>query len=144
MPKKETPKGMLVTFGGRFGDYALYVDSEGYLVYCYNLADSDHYYIKSKDPLPTTGDVTLKMVYTPDSDAPEAGATVNLYLGEEDITEVDENGNPKNHIPQSLLSRFTIDETMDIGYDTGTPVNEDYTLPFDFNGTLNSLTIELP
>ncbi|MDJ0904177.1 MAG: hypothetical protein QNJ55_35880 [Xenococcus sp. MO_188.B8] len=60
-----------------------------------------------------------------------------------------------------MLSRFTIDETFDVGYDTGSPVtdgqgNDDdpdtsgidysdqaYELPFEFTGTLNSLTIDL-
>ncbi|MEX5214447.1 MAG: hypothetical protein NW703_09825 [Nitrospiraceae bacterium] len=37
----------------------------------------------------------------------------------------------------------SLDETLDIGEDTGTPVSEDYKVPFKFNGTLNRVLIRL-
>ena len=38
------------------------------------------------------------------------------------------------------------DENFDIGADTGTPVSDDYQVPFKFNGTIDklSLTIDRP
>jgi hypothetical protein len=41
--------------------------------------------------------------------------------------------------------RFSLDETMDFGKDTGTPVVEDYAakMPFQFTGTLNTFVIHL-
>ena len=36
-----------------------------------------------------------------------------------------------------------LDETLDIGFDTGTPVMEAYDMPFDFTGKLSGVTIEL-
>ena len=37
-----------------------------------------------------------------------------------------------------------LDETFDIGADTGTPVDDqDYQVPFRFNGTLNKLTLTI-
>jgi arylsulfatase len=38
---------------------------------------------------------------------------------------------------------MTIDETLDIGEDTGTPVSEDYTVPFNFDGELKKVVIRL-
>jgi arylsulfatase len=39
---------------------------------------------------------------------------------------------------------FTIDETFDIGSDTGTGVDDqDYQVPFNFTGSLGKLTIAL-
>ena len=35
------------------------------------------------------------------------------------------------------------DETLDIGEDTGTPVSEDYHVPFKFTGTLNKVVVDL-
>ena len=36
------------------------------------------------------------------------------------------------------------DENFDVGADTGTPVDDqDYQVPFEFNGKLNKLVIEL-
>jgi len=41
--------------------------------------------------------------------------------------------------------RFSLDETMDVGEDTGTPVIEDYVdkMPFHFTGDLKKVVIEL-
>jgi hypothetical protein len=38
---------------------------------------------------------------------------------------------------------MSLDETLDIGQDTGTPVSEDYHVPFDFTGTLEEVTINI-
>jgi len=36
------------------------------------------------------------------------------------------------------------DENFDIGSDTGTPVDDqDYQVPFEFNGTINTLTLTI-
>jgi hypothetical protein len=37
--------------------------------------------------------------------------------------------------------RISLDETLDIGEDTGTPVSNDYTVPFQFTGTLNRVIV---
>lgn len=41
--------------------------------------------------------------------------------------------------------RFSLDETFDVGQDTGTPVLEEYSsqMPFTFTGTLAKVTIDL-
>jgi len=48
-------------------------------------------------------------------------------------------------IERTIPVRFSLDETMDVGQDTGTPVIEDYLarMPFAFTGTLNKVVIEL-
>jgi arylsulfatase len=38
---------------------------------------------------------------------------------------------------------MSIDETLDIGEDTGTPVSEDYHVPFKFTGNLKRVLIGL-
>ena len=44
----------------------------------------------------------------------------------------------EGRIPQTVPIRFSLDETFDIGEDTGTPVVEDYVgkMPFPFTGLL--------
>jgi arylsulfatase len=37
----------------------------------------------------------------------------------------------------------TLDETLDVGFDTGAPVSDGYDLPFDFRHALQSVTIQL-
>jgi arylsulfatase len=48
-------------------------------------------------------------------------------------------------IPRTIGCRFSLDETFDVGEDTGTPVVEDYAdkMPFKFTGKLCKLVIEL-
>jgi hypothetical protein len=40
-------------------------------------------------------------------------------------------------LARSIPFRVSADETLDIGEDTGTPVSEDYHVPFKFTGTIN-------
>ena len=47
-------------------------------------------------------------------------------------------------IPHTIAFLMVADETFDIGVDTRTPVNDkDYQVPFEFNGKINKLTVEL-
>ncbi len=48
-------------------------------------------------------------------------------------------------IPQTIRARFSLDETFDVGEDTGTPAVEDYAakMPFRFTGKLEKVTIDL-
>ena len=43
----------------------------------------------------------------------------------------------------SRALRLSLDETLDCGEDTGTPINEDYHVPFKFTGELKQATINL-
>ncbi|NEO80761.1 arylsulfatase [Moorena sp. SIO4G3] len=134
IPEGTEPEGMLATFGGRFAGYGFFINKDHKLEYNYNLSDVKHTGIVSDDPIDSSY-VSLKFVYVPNSDENEAGATVTLYGNGEQIGQ--------GCLDESLLSRFTIDETFDVGFDTGTPVIDDYTLPFDFNGTLDTVTVDI-
>jgi arylsulfatase len=48
-------------------------------------------------------------------------------------------------IERTIPNRFSLDETFDVGKDTGTPVVEDYVdkMPFKFSGELKKVVIEL-
>ncbi|QDT66505.1 arylsulfatase [Calycomorphotria hydatis] len=125
--------GMLFTQGGRFAGYGFYV-KDGKLTYNYNLAGVERYEVTSKESVPT-GKVKLKVVYNSDADKPFAGADVTLFANDKKLA--------SGRVEKSIPNRVTLDETLDIGFDTGTPVAEDYEMPFKFAGTLNSVTIEL-
>lgn len=130
---QEGAEGMLITQGGRFAGFGLYVRDQR-LVYDYNLAGVADFKITSDRPLPK-GDVVLKMVYTTDADKPFAGADVKLYANDQQIG--------AGRVEKSIPNRVTLDETLDIGEDTGTPLSDDYDIPFRFNGQLKNLKIEL-
>lgn len=126
-------EGVLFTQGGRFGGYGLYL-KDGKLVYHYNLVGVERYNVTSDKPVPT-GEVTLKMVYTSDEKKPLAGADVKLFANGQQIG--------AGRVEKSIPNRVSIDETLDIGLDTGTPVSEDFEVPFKFSGQLKKLTIDL-
>ena len=126
-------EGMLFTQGGRFAGYGFFV-KDGKLVYHYNLAGVERFMIESKDRIPT-GEVELQAVYKSDADKAFAGATVTLFANGKKMGE--------GRVEKSIPNRVTLDETLDIGFDTGTPVTEGYDMPFRFTGQLKSLTIEL-
>ncbi len=137
-------EGMLVTLGGRFGGFGLYV-KDGQLVYRYNYAGIDDQSSRIAGALPTDiGPITsLKAVYRSDNeDQLYAGATVSLYAS-------NESGIDKlvaqDEVKASLPYRMTQDENFVVGFDTQTPVSEEYVhdMPFKFTGTLNNLTIEV-
>ena len=70
--------------------------------------------------------------------APGLGGTGTLFVDGELVA--------KGTIGQTVPTRFSLDETFDIGMDTGTPVVEDYAdkMPFKFTGgTLKKVVIEL-
>jgi arylsulfatase len=37
---------------------------------------------------------------------------------------------------------MSLDETFDCGEDTGTPITEDYKVPFTFSGSIDRVTID--
>ena len=51
----------------------------------------------------------------------------------------------RGRIDKTIRARFSLDETFDVGADTGTPVIEDYDrkMPFKFAGALDKFVIEL-
>jgi arylsulfatase A-like enzyme len=125
-------KGMLVTDGGRFGGYGLFLQN-GKLVYVYNFANDDRYVITSNRTIPP-GRVKLGFEFKSDGGA-GAGGTGTLFI----------NGNAvgEGRIGRTERLFFSDDETFDVGMDTGTPVIEIYQLPFALNGKLERLEIEL-
>ena len=50
---------------------------------------------------------------------------------------------PDERIDRTVPIRFSFDETFDVGEDTGTPVSEDYDVPFKFTGNSEKVVINL-
>ena len=56
---------------------------------------------------------------------------------------VDDKPIAEGRIEHTIPFRVSLDETLDIGEDTGTPVSKDYTVPFHFTGKLNRVLVRL-
>ena len=134
-------EGMIVTFGGRFGGYGLYL-LKGKPVFDYNLLDLKHYRweggIGGEDWLgdglkPGRHTIVFDFKY----DGPGAGKSGT------GVMTVDGKELSRKTIPHTIPLLMAIDETFDVGNDTRTGVNDDYKLPFHFTGTINKLTFKL-
>jgi len=126
-------EGVLMTQGGRFAGVGLYV-FEGRPVFVYNLCDVARYRVEGKDALPK-GKHVVTLDFNYDGGGLGKGGTATLS--------VDGNVVASEKVPQTIAFRMSLDETLDIGEDTGTPISEDYHVPFAFTGGLESVTIQL-
>jgi len=126
-------EGMLLTQGGRFAGWGLFV-LKGKPVFCYNLAGVARYCVTGTDALPP-GAHNVELEFKYDGPGLAKGGTATLRVDGKAA------GNVK--LAQTLGFRMSLDETLDCGEDTGTPVSEDYRVPFRFTGTINRVAVRL-
>jgi arylsulfatase A-like enzyme len=134
-------EGMIVTLGGRFGGYGLYL-LKGKPVFDYNLLDLKHYRWEG-GPLGrgllanalAPGKHTIVFDFKYDGPGPGKGGTGVFTVDGKEIA--------NKKIDHTIPLLMAIDETFDVGSDTRTPVNDDYQVPFRFTGTIDKLTFNL-
>lgn len=127
-------EGMIVTLGGLFNGWALYLD-HGIPTFHYNFGDVAHYHIAGSEAL-QRGNYVIGFEFDYDGGGIGRGGTGILSVNEREIA--------RGRIERTVANRFTMSvETFDIGEDTGTPVNLDYDVPFHFTGTIDTVTIDL-
>jgi hypothetical protein len=127
-------EGVLVTMGGRFGGYGLYL-LKGVPVFTYNLVDITRFRWAGTAPL-SPGNHTIVFDFKYDGPGPGKGGTGVLSVdGKQAATQT---------IPHTIPFLMSIDETFDVGVDTRTSVDDnDYQIPFRFTGKLSKLTFKL-
>jgi arylsulfatase len=129
--------GVLATQGGRFGGWGLLVlDSKPVFVHAFSNQEPHKYRVASSQPL-APGKYTIRFDFKYDGGGIGKGGIGTLLVNGAMVGEA--------RIPQTIRARFSLDETFDVGEDTGTPVVEDYAtkMPFRFTGKLEKLTIDL-
>ena len=129
--------GVLATIGGRYGGWALLVqDSKPLFAYAYSNQPDHKFRVASDRPL-AAGNHIVRVAFAYDGGGIGKGATATLLVDEKQVGQA--------RIPQTIPVRFSLDETFDIGEDTGTPVLEDYAdkMPFRFTGTLKRFAVVL-
>ena len=124
--------GMIVTQGGRFGGWGLYV-LNGKPVYTYNVANLERYVIEGDVLSPGKHEIRYEFQY--DGGGPGMGGNGKLFVDDVLVGE--------GRIERTMGFRISLDETFDIGSDAGEPVSEDYHVPFDFPGTLEKVEVKL-
>jgi arylsulfatase len=126
-------QGVVLTQGGLSAGYAL-LFKEGKPVFHYNMVNVAHYNIAARDAL-AGGKHTVAFDFKYDGGGIGKGGTGTLSVDGKQVAQ----GRIDNTIP----GRFSFDETFDVGEDTGTPVSEDYDVPFKFTGQIEKVVVNL-
>jgi arylsulfatase A-like enzyme len=137
-------EGMLITQGGRFGGYGFYV-LKNKPVFTWNLVDLKR--VRWEGPELTPGKHQLEFDFKYDG----LGAATMLFgnfsgigQGGTGVLKVDGNAVATEKMERTLPLILQWDESLDIGSDTGTPVDDnDYSTPFTFTGKLNKVSLNI-
>ncbi|MBT8442875.1 MAG: arylsulfatase, partial [Gammaproteobacteria bacterium] len=122
--------GMLVTAGGRTSGYGLFIKG-GRLMYVYNYLGMDRTVIISSEEVPA-GESVVSMKFT----------KTGNFEGDAEIF-IDGRSVGKARLDKTIPATFSIEETFDVGEDTGSPIIEDtYAVPFRSSG-LKKLTVKI-
>jgi arylsulfatase len=130
---KDGEQGVLLTHGGLSGGYALMLH-DGKPVFHYNFANVAHFRVAANEAL-TPGKHTIEFGFTYDGGGIGKGGSGTLTVDGKEMA--------AGRIGHTMPSRFSLDETFDIGEDTGTPVSEDYEVPLRFTGQIDKVVVQL-
>jgi hypothetical protein len=137
-------EGMIVTQGGRFGGYGFYV-LKGKPVFLYNFVDLQRTRWEAPDAL-SAGKHTVEFDFKYDGLGLGTLAYNNVTgigRGGTGVLRVDGKEVARQTVEHTMPITMQWDENFDIGADTGTPVSNDYQVPFRFTGKLNKLTLKI-
>ena len=138
---KEGTEGMIATMGGRFGGYGLYL-LKGKPVFVYNLLDLKRYRFEggvgADDWLGKSlkaGKHTIAFDFKYDGPGLGKGGTGVLTVNGKVLS--------SQKMEHTIPFIMALDESLDIGMDTRTPVDDSYELPFKFTGTIDRVTYKI-
>jgi len=137
-------EGMIVTQGGRFGGYGFYL-LKGKPVFLYNLVDLKRTRWEGPDVL-TAGKHTLEFDFTyegPGIATLRYNNVSGIGRAGVGVLKVDGKEVARQRVEHTIPVVLQWDENFDIGADTGTPVSNDYQVPFKFTGKLTKLTLDV-
>jgi arylsulfatase len=128
--------GVLATMGGFFGGFALLIKN-GRPMFQYRLSNQPRHLVTLQSPQALSpGPHTLSVDLKYDGGGMGKGGTFVLSM---DGKQLDQ-----KKVDRTTPIRFSLDETWDVGEDTGTPVDfATYDVPFRFNGEIKKLTVDL-
>jgi arylsulfatase len=137
-------EGMLITQGGRFGGYGFYL-LKSKPVFLWNLVDLKR--IRWEGPVLSPGKHMLEFEFKYaglGAGTMAFGSYSGLGQGGTGVLKVDGKDVATQKMEHTIPFILQWDEALDIGSDTGTPVNDaDYKTPFAFTGKLNKITLTI-
>jgi hypothetical protein len=103
-------------------------------VYTYNWLGLKRYSVASQQQL-AAGKNTIRFEFAYDGGGAGKGGLGTILVNGQKVAEA--------RIDQTECCTFSLDEAADVGLNGGTPVTEDYKVPFAFNGVIDKVTIAL-
>ena len=128
-------EGVVVAQGGGFGGWSVYV-KDGLLTYAYNFGAVSVSHVRATAPL-APGDHVVEVLFAYDGGGLGRGGDVQLVVDGEKVG--------AGRVERTLPFFFSMDQTLDVGRDPGTPVTADYgrqARGFAFTGTIREVVIE--
>jgi arylsulfatase len=127
--------GVIVAQGGAFGGWSLYLRADATPVYAYNLLGLQLVKIAADAPL-AAGRHRLVMTFDYDGGGPGQGGTVRLSVDGDEVGE--------GRLERTIPLVFSLDETLDVGRDSGSAVSDDYTAEgSEFTGVIHQVRLEI-
>jgi len=134
----EIPKGgangVILSQGGRFGGWSLYM-KDGKPVYTYNYLGLERFTVASTSAIPA-GDATILLDFVYDGSGLGKGGKATLSVNGKAVAE--------GRIEKTQPLIFSADETADVGLDNQTPVAEDIGIGREetrFTGKIHKITL---
>jgi hypothetical protein len=135
VPAGTISNGTLITQGGRFGGWSLYV-KDGVPGYHYNYLGLEQFSITATEKLPV-GKSTLRFEFAYDGGGLGKGGNGTLFINDKKVDE--------GKIAHTQPMMFSGDETADVGIDLATPVVEAIgsERKSKFTGRIPKITVEV-
>jgi len=134
VPTTGTAKGVILAQGGRFGGWSFYV-KDGKPAYTYNFLGLNGTTVNSTEGL-KPGKTTIKMEFAYDGGGRGKGDAVTLFIGDKKVG--------FGRIERTQPNVFSLDDTADVGVDTGTSVTPAYkTQESEFTGKIEKVRVDV-
>jgi arylsulfatase A-like enzyme len=128
-------QGVIATHGGSVGGYGLYV-RDGKPTFVYNYLSIERFTVTSREPLlPGKNQLRIDLAYQGKGNERGKAAIVTMIVNGKKVAE--------GTLAKTIPNMISLNEGLDIGMDTGSPVDFTYNPPFAFTGRIEKVTIEL-
>lgn len=115
IPKKQSAQGVIATVGGTAAGWSLYLNAESKPVFEYKVFEVGHIKLVGKQAL-KPGQQTLRVEFDYDGGGYAKGGQFTLRQGSKVLG--------KDRVRATPPAYFSIDETFDVGLDTGSPAGQ--------------------
>ncbi|MFC9356670.1 arylsulfatase [Rhodococcus sp. NPDC057014] len=125
-------EGVLVSMGGRFGGYAVFIQG-GAVHYAHNYCGTATYYVSGTLPPSTATEIAVDFrIPVPE---PGAGGDVTISVDGHEVA--------VGQVPRTVPYRYSYSETLDVGRSSGTCVSDRYCGAFPYTARLDRVVMEV-